>query len=287
MKILYPSLLQWCADTAAIAIRQWGCQDTSIQMPSFKLEGPQRGLVTSPLPLWFAAQQNITPEQAGVLFLQQFQEGGKDAPQGWLHTNHWLYLQFSDDALVSWLQRCLVEELRVIGSDRISQSDSLPMLISENPAIFALQYAHARCCSLLQLICENLSIQNPIHINLPWLTERSLAYLHPSAQTLLQLLLQFPQGVLGQKMIQGMPYSNTPGYQSICNEKIQPSQLQSLGSAFFDFHRDCRILDASSTQNSEPTLQRTQLRWALVQIVQRQLQCSLYHFLGSYAPTNL
>lgn len=285
MQILYPSLSQWCADTIATIMTQldWS-RSASNQMPEFKLDTQKRGLMTSPIPLWLAARQNISPEKIGVILSKQLhQVDTPDPPQCWLHSNHWLYLQFSDIALASWLRRCFVTEPKLVGSDRPDDLSPIPNSISEDPSIFVLQYAHARCCSLIRIFSETLQIQLPNSSTLPWLLAQSLNDSHPAEQNLIRFLLQVPQAVLGQKIICGISNSNTPGYQSDYSGIVQPAQLLSLSGAFLIFHQDCQIFGKQVGQNED----MLRFRLALLQITQRLLKFSLHHLLGIYAPIRL
>jgi DALR anticodon binding domain len=284
MQLIYPSLSQWCADTiATIIAREGWSKAASIQMPEFRLDKQKRGLVTSPISLWLAARQKSSPEKVGAMLLEQLQQVNVlELPQCWLHPNHWLYLQFSDVALADWLQNCFVTEPRLVGSDRPRDLPSIPNSISANPSIFVLQYAHARCCSLMRIFSETLQIQLP-NLLLPWLHAQLLNNLHPAEQNLIHFLLQFPQAVLGQKTIRGIPNSATPGYQSDYSGIVQPSQLQSFCTAFLIFHQDCQIFAARFGQNED----MLRFRLALLQIIQQLLQFSLHHLLGIYAPNSL
>jgi hypothetical protein len=285
MQLIYPSLSQWCADTiATIIAREGWSQDTSIQMPGFKLDPQKQGLITSPILLWLAARQNDSPAKIGAILLDRIQQvDTPDPPQCWLHTNHWLYLQFSDIALAGWLQRCFVTEPRLVGYDRPNNLLSVSTTISEDHSIFVLQYAHARCCSLIRILSETLQIQLPNPSTLPWLLAQSLNDAHPAEQNLIRFLLQFPQAILGQKIIRGIPGSATPGYQSNYSEIVQSAQLLSFNAAFLIFHQDCQIFSFRVKQDED----RLRFRLTLLQLTQRLLQFSLHQLLGIYAPSSL
>jgi hypothetical protein len=288
MQLIYPSLIQWCADTiATIIVREGWSKNTSIQMPGFKPDQQKLGLVTSPIPLWIAAQQKESPEKIGAILVAELQQVDfRHAPKCWLHSNHWLYLQFSDTALADWLQRCyLVTEPRLIGRDRHNEPPATPSSISEDPSIFALQYAHARCCSLLRLATENLIIELPNRVILPWINSAQfLNFSHPAEQNLIRFLLQFSQEILGAKTIHGISYTTAPGYQSDYSDIVQPKQLQPFGKAFLTFYRDCQIFNSPSKSQLDNLHQRILLRLALIQMTQRLLKFSLHQFLNCTAP---
>ncbi len=107
-------------------------------------------------------------------------------PPGYIH------FVLTDPILAAWLQR-LVEERGGVGERERGET-----LIKNSSHLFAVQYAHARCCSLIRLAEQEKLIQlnkpfgrvispNPI----PWLnSDRKLRLEHSASRRLISELVQ-------------------------------------------------------------------------------------------------
>lgn len=283
MVIDYPSLVQWCADIIATAIADLGWSSGNcVPMPGFKMDRQQVGTLASPLPRWLAAHHKVSPETMGALLMQHIQQRNYPfAPKIWLHDNAWLYLQFSDAALAHWLRQGLTIPPTLEDGDLTNERGAVGG-ISANPALFSLQYAHARCCSLLRLATETLGISIAREIAMPWLNAApQLHFVHPSEMALTRLILQFPHGLGLQKQILGFPGCLSPGVRSEIPESVSAQQLQTLSETFLQFYQACRLWGTVSPP--ELVLERL----GLIQLTQNVLQFSLQRWLHQAAPQYL
>jgi hypothetical protein len=283
MVIDSPSLVQWCADVIATAIADlgWSC-GMSISLPGFKMDRQRVGILASPLPRWLATHHKAPLETIGTLLIQHIQQRNYPvAPKIWLHDNGWLYLQFSDVALAHWLQQGLTLPPTVENGDRTLERGVVDG-ISANSDVFSLQYAHARCCSLLRLAAETLEISIAREISIPWLNAApQLHFVYPSEMALTRLILQFPHGLGLQKQILGFPGCPFPGVRSEIPESVSAQQLQTISETFLQFYQACRLWGTVSP----PELRLA--RWGLVQLTQSILQFSLQQWLNHAAPQHL
>lgn len=150
--------------------------------------------------------------------------------------------------------------------------------------LFPIQYAHARCCSLLRLghrqglielsdsDCQHPNWQiiepNPI----PWLKDDptmkscqgGLWLQHPAERHLIDQLLESCDRISDPNLVNGVKIANT------------------LSHAFETFYSTCRIWGEVKTQ----TPKLAQARLALVGVTQRVLR-SLLDRLGVMAPSEL
>jgi arginyl-tRNA synthetase len=183
----------------------------------------------------------------------------------------WINLRLSHRGLATWL-----EHLHQIPSQSHFKGALTPQY-SQN--LFPVQYAHARCCSLLRSAHQQNLIQlkncdaktHPWQIiepnSIPWLNEdqETLRLLHPAEKFLLEQLLDIPDALLG-------------------NIQVDCVKLAlSLSQAFEHFERSCRIWGEVKTQT--PNL--AQARLGLVALTQALLQSLLEDHLASFAPHQL
>ncbi len=113
----------------------------------------------------------------------------------------WLQFELSDRAIAAWLDRFLTKALPQQPS--VSLTPREQHLLLPTAAVFEVQYAHARCCSLLRLAhSEGLitldrldvaplgwRIVNPLSV--PWLTSTAqLCLSHPADRRLLGYLVE-------------------------------------------------------------------------------------------------
>jgi hypothetical protein len=311
--IHYPSPVQWLADTLAAALLS-NChfaiapstphpslQNPWMPLPLFTVDIQQFGTFASPLPLKLASQwqrsQTVvaTPQDIGTTLIAQMSQQTESSwlvPNLSLHPEGWLYAHFSALELSKWLQSLLVATPL--------QANAEPFMIasgvSSNPVIFQLQYAHARCCSLLRLAQQ----EYPIHFSdrniqlaqwtapVIWQTPTGeLQFQTLAEHQLLLALMQFPQSLSPNKIMYGYPQAALPGHQTQLewppSEPYLRRQAQQWSHIFLNFYVQCRIL--GDVQQATPELSTARL--ALVFILRRVLAFILEAALQVEAPVML
>jgi arginyl-tRNA synthetase len=218
----------------------------------------------------------------------------------------WINFRLSDRGLASWLQQLIQispcwEEGELGRGEagergRKSNKGALDRLhityqgqLDERPKnahnLFPVQYAHARCCSLLRLAhtegliklrdldFKTLSWQlvepNPI----PWLNDDQreetrqvlLRLVHPAERRLIAQLLNLQDEISDQGQLSGVKLATT------------------LSNAFEKFYSSCRIWGEVKTQ----TPKLAQARLGLVGVTQGLLRSLLQDQLGVSAPVEL
>lgn len=183
----------------------------------------------------------------------------------------WLNLRLSNQGLAIWLEYL---------SQKPSHNPPESSLCPQNPQnLFPVQYAHARCCSLLRSAHQQNLIQlknlecnthpwqflepNPI----PWLNDdrETLRLVHQSEKLLLEQILDLSDAL----------FSHSPmNYLKLAF---------GLSQAFDKFYANCRIWGDVNTQ----TPQLAQTRLGLVALTQGLLRSLLCHQLHSFAPLEL
>nr|WP_275994409.1 DALR anticodon-binding domain-containing protein [Argonema antarcticum] len=150
--------------------------------------------------------------------------------------------------------------------------------------LFAVQYAHARCCSLLRLAHREGAIAlvepdrdtsparwslvspNPI----PWLTsDKKLRLVHPAERALISHLFALQDNI----------YCPYPSGREINWEKT----ALTLSDLFETFYRRCRIWGEVKKED----LCLAQARLGLLVVTQTLLRLVLQDFLGVFAPLEL
>lgn len=179
----------------------------------------------------------------------------------------WIDLQLSDRGLAAWLQQFLA-----IAPEISNITSTSPIQI--NP--FPIQYACARCCSLLRLGHQegliqlsdpelkalNWQIITPSPI--PWLNHHkpaNLILIHPQEHCLIATLLQTLDEF----------------------NSLTPAGCWQIATAFNEFHRHCRIW--GEIKAIAPQL--SQARLGLVAVTQTILNLLLEHRLNAFVPTEL
>lgn len=176
--------------------------------------------------------------------------------------------------------------------------------MATDPLGFGLQYAHARCCSLMRLAAREgfLQLATPEVRQspgiwrviqpqpFPWLeVPPCLRFSHPAEQTLLALILGFPRSLAPGRTWQ---YSGT-GAEPIESIQVQlplpldpdylQMQLQQWRQGFEDFYAHCRIW--GEVRATTPTLATTRL--GLLMITQGILRFILADLLDLNPPLEL
>ncbi|OWY64484.1 hypothetical protein B7486_47050 [cyanobacterium TDX16] len=213
----------------------------------------------------------------------------------------WIYLELTQPSLAAWLQHW-IETLPSLGSreqgagsrgeesrgaegqrGRGAEGQGSGYQLPITNSLFPIQYAHARCCSLLKMAhgekiitiksknsdikssCLQVISPQPI----PWLSEAKICLHHPSE---LNLLLE-SIGVLDAL------YCPDPTRKSLNWLKV----ALNLSQAFQTFYSQCRIWGEVKNQN----LNLAQGRLGLVAIAQSLFRILLVEVLNSCAPLEL
>jgi arginyl-tRNA synthetase len=158
--------------------------------------------------------------------------------------------------------------------------------------VFLMQYAHARCCSLLRLAQE----QEIIELALESIASGKRRFLQPDPvpwldrrdDRLLALRLQHPtERLLIRQVFWILDELSLPiaGNLSDSSNQFSPKQLRHfdrLIQAFQAFYQECRIFSLD-----KENIPLAQARLGLLQVVQWLLQFTLEERLGTVAPIEL
>ncbi|WP_339406374.1 DALR anticodon-binding domain-containing protein [Nodularia sp. LEGE 04288] len=191
-----------------------------------------------------------------------------------------IYLELTHPFLATWLQSLVV---RNIGEDW--ETGTRKITVPNPSRLFVIQYAHARCYSLLLLAHREglIKLREPM----PDISENSaLAHL-ASAQQIpwlnddQKLRLSHPaEGRLIAELVQVIDNLDCPDLSGAVNwEKV----ALDLSQAFEAFWSQCRIW--GKVKISAPEL--AQARLGLVIATQSVLRCLLVDKLGAFAPLEL
>jgi hypothetical protein len=313
--IHYASPTQWLSDQLAIAISKLGYDPAQdwMQLPVLVPDATHLGRFATPLPLKLASLRSqghpiVSAETVGNALIEQLNHYLAQPswiaprPQYWMHPKGWLYTEFSPKSLAQWLQAALTLKPYLEVQSPAQFISNVPITLSKGISadlgLFELQYAHARCCSLLRLGHQaqliqladthafNLTVPNPV----PWLALLSESHLQiQSERQLLLALLNFPQS-LGAGAIYGRLHGteseDQSGYQTLVQWPLSDRTLQRhrrWSQIFQQFYRDCRVLDAIHPKT--PELAQAQL--ASLTILKNVLEFWLITLLQVDAPTKL
>jgi arginyl-tRNA synthetase len=203
----------------------------------------------------------------------------------------WIQFDLTDTGLATWLQRLNQWSAPTQGTENPSNSQNRQKMLSTLPATFAstedlfrLEYAHARCCSLLRLAdreklihlsepgwsgpIADLQIIEPNPI--PWLSDRhQLRLVHVTERTLITQLIStldtlsdFPGQIFGTQLV-----------------KLATGLSQDL----LIFYSANRIWSEIKTEN----LALAQARLGLIRATQIVLKFLLEEGLGILAPPEM
>jgi len=195
----------------------------------------------------------------------------------------WIYLELTHSYIANWLENlatCNQKDGKIEAGENLSQR---PKTQKQNfSKLFAIQYVHARCCSLvLQAHREGLLKlrETPVHSPsvwqlefpkpIPWLNhDNQLCLHHLSEGCLIAQLVQIVDDLVCSEL------SSTTHWQKVAME---------LSQAFENFWCQCRIW--GEVKIAAPEL--AQARLGLVMATGRLLQFLLVEKLGSFAPLEL
>lgn len=196
----------------------------------------------------------------------------------------WIYLELAHPFLATWLQSFAVGRLdgagKPGGKEKFIQNSKCQI---SNPArLFAMQYVHARCCSLVLLAHRDglIRLREPLPDTsstfgslifteqIPWLDcDEKLCLNHPDETRLITKLVQVVDDLI----------CSDDG--SVNWEKVGFNLTQ----AFENFWSNCRIW--GEVKISSPEL--AQARLGLVLVTQSVLRFLLIEKLGVFAPIEL
>jgi hypothetical protein len=300
--IQYPSLTQWLADRLAVAI---SALEPMTNMPLDFMPLPlftssiYFGTFSSPLLLKLSRGEGVSAQILGTQILQTFVHQSKPEefnPKLWIHPKGWLYAGFNAKNFAKFLQNLITAEPMLLALAQTKEASKIrPSIISSDPALFGLQYAHARCCSLLRLGHQEkfLPPQDLEHYFTDcgtslWQTDSGELRLQTKAeQALLLALLQFPQSLSPQKVAYGCCAPTVHGAETRVMWPLPQAHLRKQamvwGQLFTNFYSDCRLF--GDIQTHQPQL--ASARFALVLIVKKVLAFFLEDILQMTAPLTL
>lgn len=190
-------------------------------------------------------------------------------PPGWIH------LEVTEPTIAAWLQH-LVSFPQLQDSSKEEK-----VTLNDTSHLFAVQYAYARCCSLLQMAhreklitLEAVDTSRAVFLTvapdpIPWLNYDQIRCCHPAERALIA------------QLVQTLDTLCCP-----CNSR-QPINWEraalSLSQAFQSFYSCCRIWGEVKIQ----TIELAQVRLGLVMATQVVLRLLLQDKLGVSAPLEL
>lgn len=206
----------------------------------------------------------------------------------------WINLRLSDTSVGNWLQR-FAQQPPWVGQGSVGEflRQNLPSQpeawkrakIPNSQTVFRIQYAHARCCSLLRMAHREKAIElakpdpdrTPAYFRLvnpnpiPWLTaNEQLRLIHPAERNLIYHLLSIPDILYCPPPKQAL---SSPW------EKLSIN----LSQSWEKFHSQCRIW--GEVRAEAPEL--AQARLGLILATQALLRLMLEDLLGIPAPLEL
>jgi hypothetical protein len=189
----------------------------------------------------------------------------------------WLYGIVPDAAQAAWLS-----DLLQLPDLQIEPDLSPPRGLEPHADLLArLQYAHARCCSLLRLASADPSLAAlPI-----WLDQQQLWLQDPTERALLGFLLQFPASLSADRCFRGWGESGDQG----CWLAWPPDPkhllllIQTWVEGFEQFYRHCQIFSDVKTQQPQLALARlglvTILQKIFVFLIEKVVNQQAYFYL--------
>ncbi|PZD74245.1 Arginine--tRNA ligase [Acaryochloris thomasi RCC1774] len=279
VSIAYPSMKQTLADLFI---------DAAISLPaslqSIPLQAEARaGTFVSAVALQLASQQSAAEVAQALLAAVPVTQGLKL----WVKAPAWIYGQFSADAIATHLQQLTAFPPRL----PLPSPAALDASFSD-PLLFPVQYAHARCCSLLCLAQREGLIDlrageqrfPTISTPISWCTAQDqLRLQHPAEQTLIRSLLDFPGALQTPKQVwRSDQWPGVPLPWPLVHQRLV-RYTQQWGEDFLHFYRDCRIFGEVSQQNRA----LSQARLGLIATTQRVLAFLLQDLLHLMAPEEL
>lgn len=248
------------------------------KFPLYQGRDDRRILYISGVALQLSKSHNQTPEEIASGIVSHLSRQSADVVSVEMVPPGWIYLQLTDGFLATWLQSLLVTKVQEDGNMSISKISKL------NPSrLFMIQYAHARCYSLLLLahregliqltnICDDAQLSFASLTSaqqIPWLNdEQKLRLIHPAEGRLLSRLVTVIDNLQSPDL----------------NTRVNWEKLAlDLSQAFESFWCQCRIW--GEVKISDPNL--AQARLGLMIATQSVLRSLLVSKLGAVAPVEL
>jgi arginyl-tRNA synthetase len=248
------------------------------KFPLYQGRDDQRILYISGVALQLSKSHNQTPEEIASGIVSHLSGRNADVVSVEIVPPGWIYLQLTHGFLATWLQSLVVTKVQADGDMSISKISKL------NPSrLFAIQYAHARCYSLLLLAHREGLIQLNDFGDDPQATFASLT----SAQQIPWLndeqklrLSHLSEGRLLSALVTVIDNLEFPDLNASVNwEKL----ALDLSQCFESFWCQCRIW--GEVKISDPDL--AQARLGLMIATQSVLRILLVSKLGAVAPVQL
>ncbi len=254
-------------------------------IPLYRSKDTQRILYISPVALQLAKQESMPPMEIAQAIAEGFANSRPPDLAFPLGANLWnvsvippgkLYLELTDPGIAIWLQQAIAADLE---SD--PTPDAEPLHPAESLDLFPLQYAHARCCSLLRLAHrEGLMIrETPAPPHIPSVTApASIAWLespthlkphHPTERALIS------------RAIATLDAISYPISISQLSSRFAIATL--LSQDFLTFHGQCQVFGSLPSQD----LDLVQARLGLIYLTQKLLKRLLEKDFNSFAPLEL
>ncbi|ABA21373.1 Arginyl tRNA synthetase anticodon binding protein [Trichormus variabilis ATCC 29413] len=251
------------------------------EIPLYKGRDSQRILYICGVALRLAKSHNRDPMEIASVITSRLLDICKENLLVRIVDPGWIHLELADSLLAAWLQNL---SLGGLGDDRDTKENE--RFVTIHPSrLFAMQYAHARCCSLILLAQRGglILFREPLPDNwqelalgslastmqIPWLNgEAKIRLNHPAESCLISELIQVVDSLI-------FPHDD-----KVMNwEKLGSD----LSQAFGTFWSQCRIWGEVKTTLPEVT----QARLGLILATQTVFRFLLVTKLGSVAPLEL
>ncbi|HEY9876733.1 MAG TPA: DALR anticodon-binding domain-containing protein [Candidatus Obscuribacterales bacterium] len=207
----------------------------------------------------------------------------------------WIYFQLTDQAIATWLQHLFQTPANLLTQGDFAnrgERETVPDSHAQiTLSLFPVQYAHARCCSILRLGHQQgiIKLSNPTQRHswrviepnpIVWLNAAEQLHLvHPAEKCLIAKLLGALDEISASSQATRGGFLYTSGG---CTPNFVKLGY-SLSDAMLNFYSSCRIL--GEVQSQTPHL--AQVRLGLVEITQSFLWHILQDRLGVLAPVEL
>ncbi|MDJ0726078.1 MAG: DALR anticodon-binding domain-containing protein [Prochloraceae cyanobacterium] len=229
------------------------------KIPLYRLKNSSRVIYRCAIALSLAKNTNLPATEIAIALVNSLPRNSPIGSQSQLDfsirvsNEGWIDFYLSDRSLCFWLQSLL----QATASSLPKFPDpSLPPC-SEN--VFPIQYAHARCCSLLRLAREEGSIE--IEFN----DSEKLFVVHPAEQNSIDRLLELAD----------VKASDRP--------QDWYKLAARLTQTFLELHRQCPIWERTNPN----FLRSAKVRLGLIQVTQYFLNWLLIEKIGVTAPQEL
>ncbi|WP_199330876.1 DALR anticodon-binding domain-containing protein [Calothrix sp. FACHB-1219] len=253
------------------------------KLPLYKGRDEKRILYISGIALWLEKSQNYEAMAMAQAIANDLLASCGDVFQVAIVPPGWIYLELSQPILAAWLQNITDGNLGRAGRSEITAN----LNINNSHRLFTVQYAHARCCSLLQQAHREELIQ------LGAVQNQAIS---SSGTTLWQILFPNPIPWLnsdGKLRCYHLPESQLIGELVQVVDDLHSDVVKSsvnwekaalnLSQAFENFWSQCRIWGKVKIAARE----LAQARLGLVMVTQSVLRLLLEEKLGVVAPLEL